>query len=41
MEAANEPPQIQFAFIGMTRGLDYVAEVRHCGSWTYAVGAPD
>jgi quinol monooxygenase YgiN len=33
MEAASEPPQIQFAFVTMTRGLDYVAEVRHCSDW--------
>ena len=31
MEAAIEPPQIQFDFVTMTRGLDYVAEVRDCG----------
>jgi quinol monooxygenase YgiN len=28
MEAAQEPPQVQFDFITITRGLDYVAEVR-------------
>jgi len=28
MEAAKEPPQVQFDFITTTRGLDYVAEVR-------------
>ena len=29
MEAAIEPPRIRFDFITMTRGLDYVEEVRH------------
>ncbi len=29
MEAATEPPQVQFDFVTTTRGLDYVAEVRH------------
>ena len=29
MEAATKPPQVQFDFVTMTRGLDYVAEVRH------------
>jgi quinol monooxygenase YgiN len=29
MEAAKEPPQVQFDFVTLTRGLDYVAEVRH------------
>lgn len=28
MEAASEPPQVQFDFVTTTRGLDYVAEVR-------------
>ena len=34
MEAAAEPPQVQFDFVTITRGLDYVAEVRHLGSGT-------
>ena len=29
MEAAIEPPRVQFDFITITRGLDYVEEVRH------------
>ena len=28
MEAAREPPQVQFDFVAASRGLDYVAEVR-------------
>jgi quinol monooxygenase YgiN len=28
MEAAAEPPELQFQFISEVRGLDYVAEVR-------------
>ena len=32
MEAAAEPPQVQFDFVTITRGLDYVAEVRHGGA---------
>ncbi len=28
MEAASEPPRVQFDFVTITRGLDYVAEVR-------------
>ena len=32
MEAATEPPQVQFQFVTKTRGLDYVAEIRQCGS---------
>ena len=28
IEAANEPPRVQFDFVTSTRGLDYVAEVR-------------
>jgi quinol monooxygenase YgiN len=28
MEAATEPPHVQFDFVTITRGLDYVAEVR-------------
>lgn len=32
MEAAAEPPHVQFDFVTMTRGLDYVAEVRHHAS---------
>jgi quinol monooxygenase YgiN len=28
MEAAREPPQVQFDFVTLSRGLDYVAEVR-------------
>ena len=28
MESAEEPPRVQFDFVTMTRGLDYVAEVR-------------
>jgi len=28
MEAAIEPPRVQFDFVTNTRGLDYVAEVR-------------
>jgi hypothetical protein len=31
MEGATAPPQVQFHFVAMTRGLDYVAEIRHCG----------
>jgi quinol monooxygenase YgiN len=29
MESAQGPPQVQFDFVTTTRGLDYVAEVRH------------
>jgi len=29
LEAAAEPPRVQFDFINSTRGLDYVAEIRH------------
>lgn len=29
MEEARETPRVQFDFVTMTRGLDYVAEVRH------------
>ena len=29
MEAAAEPPRVQFDFVTSTRGLDYVEEVRH------------
>ena len=32
LEAAAEPPRVQFDFVTNTRGLDYVEEVRHCGS---------
>src|SRR5262245_28292679 len=28
MEAAREPPQVQFDFVTATRGLDYIAEIR-------------
>ena len=28
MECASEPPRIQFDFVSLTRGLDFVAEVR-------------
>jgi quinol monooxygenase YgiN len=28
LEAAREPPRIQFQFVSTTRGLDYVEEVR-------------
>ena len=28
IEAANEPPRVQFDFVTSTRGLDYVAQVR-------------
>lgn len=31
MEAAREPPRVQFDFVTMTRGLDYVEEVRQSG----------
>ena len=31
IEAAPAPPQVRFDFIAITRGLDYVAEVRQCG----------
>jgi quinol monooxygenase YgiN len=33
MEAAREPPQVQFDFVTIRRGLDYVAEVRHGSGW--------
>ena len=29
LESAHEPPRVQFDFVTATRGLDYVAEVRH------------
>jgi quinol monooxygenase YgiN len=29
MESAEEAPRVQFDFVTRTRGLDYVAEVRH------------
>jgi quinol monooxygenase YgiN len=29
LESAREPPRVQFDFVTVTRGLDYVAEVRH------------
>jgi quinol monooxygenase YgiN len=29
LESAHEPPRVQFDFVAMTRGLDYVEEVRH------------
>lgn len=29
IESVREPPQVQFDFVSLTRGLDYVAEVRH------------
>ena len=29
LESAHEPPKVQFDFVATTRGLDYVAEVRH------------
>jgi quinol monooxygenase YgiN len=29
LESAHEPPQVHFDFVAATRGLDYVAEVRH------------
>jgi quinol monooxygenase YgiN len=32
MESAQAPPQVQFDFVTTTRGLDYVAEVRHTGA---------
>ena len=32
LEAAREPPEVQFHFVTMTRGLEYVAEIRECGS---------
>ena len=28
MEAAREPPHVQFDFVAATRGLDYIAEIR-------------
>jgi hypothetical protein len=31
MEAAHEPPTVQFDFVTTTRGLDFVAEVRAAG----------
>jgi hypothetical protein len=30
MEAAAEPPRVQFEFIARTRGLDYIADARGC-----------
>lgn len=32
VEAAREPPQVRFDFVSSTRGLEYVAEVRHPGA---------
>lgn len=29
VESVREPPHVQFDFVSATRGLDYVAEVRH------------
>ena len=29
VEAAREPPRVRFDFVSSTRGLEYVAEVRH------------
>jgi quinol monooxygenase YgiN len=29
MEGASEPPRVRFDFVTVTRGLDYVEEVRH------------
>jgi quinol monooxygenase YgiN len=29
VEAAQEPPRVRFDFVSSTRGLEYVAEVRH------------
>ncbi len=29
IESAREPPHVRFDFVSSTRGLDYVAEVRH------------
>jgi quinol monooxygenase YgiN len=29
MESVREPPHVQFDFVTVTRGLDYVEEVRH------------
>jgi quinol monooxygenase YgiN len=34
MEGAKEPPQVQFDFVSIRRGLDYVAEVRNGSGWT-------
>ena len=28
LESAPEPPRVQFQFVAVTRGLDYVAEIR-------------
>jgi len=35
MEGAREPPRVQFDFVAITRGLDYVEEMRLVG------GSPD
>jgi hypothetical protein len=32
LESVREPPHVQFDFVSTTRGLDYVAEVRHHSS---------
>jgi quinol monooxygenase YgiN len=32
LESVREPPHVQFDFVSSTRGLDYVAEVRHFGA---------
>jgi quinol monooxygenase YgiN len=32
IESVREPPHVQFDFVNSTRGLDYVAEVRHPGA---------
>jgi hypothetical protein len=29
LESAREAPRVQFDFVSTSRGLDYVAEVRH------------
>jgi quinol monooxygenase YgiN len=29
IESVREPPHVQFDFVSVTRGLDYVEEVRH------------
>ena len=31
IESASEPPRVRFDFVVRTRGLDYVAEIRHGG----------
>jgi len=30
VETTEKPPQVMFNFVSLTRGLDYVAEVREC-----------